>query len=274
MIRVLEVFLYLGGVTRCSSVGGLVCHPCAIVESIGGDGAAVAGAILHSCALLALEGGAGGGSREAVNVGRQDVGVVRDRADELVGSGGGKGEMPAGLNVVVAAIGEVVKLGDVKGDGDGLAGRDTLEGLLGEVVLGDLDLDTFKGDVVVLAFTLDLCLLGEVVVQEGAGLEESQVAVAIVGDDGLDLGVADLLELDIERCGCLLLGRSGESQGSQGEGSKELHIEKASSNDGGCSGLKKDDSLDEELEDGLLRSRKLRTRRRVGLEERKSWNEG
>jgi hypothetical protein len=72
----------------------------------------------------------------------------------------------------------------------------------------------------------DLDLLGRSVSQKGTRLEHLQVFVAGVGDQGLDLSVADHFELDIER-----LGASGDrhSTGQRGEkrnAGEELHLGK------------------------------------------------
>lgn len=73
---------------------------------------------------------------------------------------------------------------------------------------------------------VQLGLLRRGVVEEGARLEEVQVLVAVVGQDGLDHRVAVHLDLDIERAaGLAHAQRAWDGQGHRGEGkdTKELH---------------------------------------------------
>ena len=52
----------------------------------------------------------------------------------------------------------------------------------------------------------NLDLFHRAAVQDGAGLENLELVLASVGNDGLDLSVAGALELDVERGGSLARG--------------------------------------------------------------------
>lgn len=93
-----------------------------------------------------MEGNAAGRGVLAVNLNLNLVGLEWHRADEFVGFLLGKGESTNGLDVVFAANGEVVGLGNVKGHLDRLSGSDVLEGILSQVLSRDALTNTVEGD--------------------------------------------------------------------------------------------------------------------------------
>ena len=70
-----------------------------------------------------------------------------------------------------------------------------------------------------------MSLLNSSSVEDGASLENLEAVLAGVADGGLDLGVANHLELDLERSRGTLLGGSGHGQGGEGDEGQELHGE-------------------------------------------------
>ena len=147
----------------------------------------------------------------------------------------------------------------VPGGGDGLAGSDQLEGILGEVGGGDAETKTVEGDragwelLVVLGQSRglmpnvhgirvsvlgerrsesgkltgrkDLSLLNSSIVEDGTSLEDLKRLLARVGDAGLDVGVADDLDLDVEGTTALsqVNADGGSHGGNEGETGEELH---------------------------------------------------
>jgi len=97
---------------------------------------------------LVHEGSASLGSFSAVNVGGNGVADVGNDAGDLGAVGGSVGEDAVGDEVVGTAGGEVVQLGSVKADLDGLAGGDDLEGLLIEGLAGETETDTLEIELV------------------------------------------------------------------------------------------------------------------------------
>lgn len=72
---------------------------------------------------------------------------------------------------------------------------------------------------------VDLSLLNGSRVEESSRLQQLEVALAVVGDDGLDLGVALHLQAHVQRGrGTLLHQGSGGSHRGEGETSKKLHF--------------------------------------------------
>lgn len=93
-----------------------------------------------------MEGNAAGRGVLAVDFNLNLVGLKWHRANKLVGFLLGKGESTSRLNVVLAANGEVVGLGNVKGHLDRLSGSDVCEGILSQVLSRDALTNTVEGD--------------------------------------------------------------------------------------------------------------------------------
>lgn len=74
---------------------------------------------------------------------------------------------------------------------------------------------------------MDLNLLNRLLVQERASLEQLESRGAGVGDQSLDAGVAEELELDLQRSLALVdINRGGGGQGGQErQAGDELHVE-------------------------------------------------
>lgn len=113
----------------------------------GGDGHTVAegrlaGGQAGACAVgldaraPLVEGDVHSGGGLAVDFGLQEVGVEWDGADKGVRGLLSEREGAGGGDLEGAAGGEAVKLGDVKGYLEGLAGGDMLEGVVLEVLSG------------------------------------------------------------------------------------------------------------------------------------------
>ena len=81
-----------------------------------------------------MEGNAAGRGILAIDFNLNLIGLEWHRADEFVGFLLGKGEGTNRLDVVFAANGEVVSLGNVKGHLDGLSGGDALEGIFTQIL--------------------------------------------------------------------------------------------------------------------------------------------
>lgn len=105
-----------------------------------------AGAVALDASALLVEGNAAGRGILAVDFNLNLVSLERHRADELVGLLLCKRESTSRLDVVFAANGEVVGLGNVKGHFDRLSGSDVLEGILSQVLSGDTLANTVKSD--------------------------------------------------------------------------------------------------------------------------------
>ena len=108
-----------------------------------------AGAVALDDGALLVEGNAGGRGLVAVDLCVEVLRLEGDGADELGGILLSKGESTADGDVKLATLGEVVDLGDVKGDLDGLARGDALKVLLAEVLGGNGIADTVKLDILV-----------------------------------------------------------------------------------------------------------------------------
>lgn len=145
----LEVLLHLGGGAAGSSLLSLGGHAGAARQGPLGDGELFASAVALNNGALVVEGGADGKGLGPVDLGLDAVRVEGHGADELGAVLVGEGEGTLGEDVELAAGGEIVELGDVKVDLDGLARGDALEGVLLEVAGVEGDTDTVEGDVLV-----------------------------------------------------------------------------------------------------------------------------
>lgn len=188
-----------------------------------------------------MEGGVDGSGGLTVNLSLDLVRVEANRANKLIGALLGEGEGTVAGDLEGTASREVVKLGNVEGSLDGGTRRNALEGALLEVLSGDHEPDTVKGNTLLchilsaklgwlhwwtlLTTRENLNLLDRSRVEEGTGLHDLEVILAIVGNGGLDLRVADELELDIERSRGTLLGGSSGGHGGHHESGEELHGE-------------------------------------------------
>lgn len=142
----LEVLGHLGGRTRRGNLAGGEGERAAVGHGGAGGGALGAGAVGLDGGALLVEGAAGLAGGGAVDRGRHDVGRERDGALELGRVGVGVLQGAGDLDVVGAALGEIVNLRGIPGGGDGLAGGDQLEGILGEVGSGDAETETVESD--------------------------------------------------------------------------------------------------------------------------------
>lgn len=138
-VRGLEVLLHArGGAGRGGVLGGRG-EVLAVAERLLRDLELLAAAVVLHVAALGHEGAALGGGMLAVDVHLDGVGLERDGildgfvANYVDGAGGADGEPATG--------GQVVGLGDVDADLDGLAGRDVLDGRLLNLLGGDSLLD-------------------------------------------------------------------------------------------------------------------------------------
>lgn len=134
----LEELLEAGrvGAGRGTGGGG---QGAAVVDAVHGGGPLRALAVvLHDGALgLGLEGLVDGGSRGALDLGADGVALEGQGAHDLGGVEVGVGEGTRRQDVEQAALAEVVQLGGVEVDLDGLAGLDNGEGFLGKANVGD-----------------------------------------------------------------------------------------------------------------------------------------
>lgn len=149
--RRLEVLLDLGGGARLGRLRGRVGQGHAVLERVDGARLAAAGAVaLHLRALLVarLDGAVHGLGDGAVDLGLDGVGRVRDGANQLAAGLVGVRQDAGGGDGVLATGGEIVRLGEVEGDLDGLASVDLLEVGIGQVLRAETETETLELDIV------------------------------------------------------------------------------------------------------------------------------
>lgn len=185
---------------------------------------------LHHASLLG-KGGFDLEGLDAVDHGLDCVGVERNGANKsrrvLLGEGEGAGRQDS----VRAAGGKVVKLGNIKLNLDGLARGNALKCCIGEGRHVQVDTDAVEGDGngAVGGGGEDLGLLDGGRIKESTRLEDLEVVLPVVRDDGLDLGVSLHLKLDAQSGGRALVQGlplehgDGSSQRGESETCKQLH---------------------------------------------------
>lgn len=227
----LEVLNHLGVRARLSSQLGRLGKPCAAAESGVGCRQLVASAVaLHYASLLG-KGGFDLVGLHAIDFGLDRVGVEGNGANKsrrvLLGEGEGAGRQ----DPVRAARGKVVKLGNIELNLDGLARGNALKCCVGEGRHVQVDTDAVEGNGngTVGRGGEHLGLLDRRRIKESTRLEDLEVILPVVRDDGLDLGVSLHLKLDTQSCwrplvhGLPLEHRDGSGHRGESETCKQLH---------------------------------------------------
>lgn len=141
--ELLHLFSGAGGGSLASSAGQRsTALEGGIGDLLGGTGAVA----LDLGALGLVEGHASRGGHVAVNLGVELVGMERDGAGQLGAGILGDVHDTERLNVEAATSGEIVGVGNIKGDLDGLASGDALESGFRETGSGNSLTDALESD--------------------------------------------------------------------------------------------------------------------------------
>lgn len=220
------------GVVGRGGLGGSRGKLLAVLHGSGGRGLLLSGAVGEGRALLDLLDLVKEGTADLGGVGSKDVGLeavaqVGNGTNDVSGVALGVGNGTLGENIKVTTLSEVVHLGHVESGLNALTSGERSEGVGVEVLHAGALAKTIEGNAGL--GTVDLGLLNGGLIKERVADEEVQILVTVVGDDGLDLTVVNLLELDVQRSGTPveLNGGGGGHGGQSGvdSGRRKLHGE-------------------------------------------------
>jgi hypothetical protein len=241
----LEVGLESAGGAGGGGSGSGSGQPVAVGEGSADGRQLGAGAVTLDGSALGegLHGGLNLSGLGSVDVDGEVVALVgQDGAGEGSRVGLGVLDGTLGEDVVGAALGQVVELGDLDVDLDGLTACNGLEGVLGERVGGHalehaeesglggcsmLVLNDGDGFLAELTVGGDGKLVGRGIVKEGSLVEQLVASLVVVGKGNLDLAVLDLGQGDGERRVPLLqVEGSRADRGHEGgeSGGGDLHV--------------------------------------------------